>query len=213
MKLILHMDTHVSHKHREQTFVMIKPDGVQRNLIGEVIGRLEKTGLKLVALKMIVPDEERLSTHYSKSDEWYQEKGQKRVDNMIAHGETPEKPAIEYGRDIVRSLLEYMSCGPAILMVWEGNQAMKIVKKLVGGTEPVSSEVGTIRTDYALDSYEMANLDSRAVRNLMHCTDPEDGKEEAAREIGIWFTPEEIIAYRHIQEVVLYDKTISGILN
>ena len=198
--------------HRQQTFVMIKPDGVQRNLIGEVISRFERVGLKLVALKMIVPDKERLSTHYSKSDEWYESKGQKNVDNMVKRGVVPSKPAIEYGKDIVRSLLDYMSSGPAILMIWEGNKSMEVVKKLVGGTEPTTSDIGTIRGDYTLDSYDKANEDNRAVRNLMHCTDPADGQEEAAREIKIWFTSSEIVNYRHVQEVVLYDPTISGIL-
>jgi nucleoside-diphosphate kinase len=198
--------------HRQQTFVMIKPDGVQRNLVGEVISRFERVGLKLVALKMIVPDKERLSTHYSKDDVWYESKGQKTVDNMVKRGVVPSKPAIEYGKDIIRGLLDYMSSGPAILMIWEGNKAMEVVKKLVGGTEPTTSDIGTIRGDYTLDSYDKANEDARAVRNLMHCTDPADGEEEAAREIKIWFTQSEIVNYRHIQEVVLYDPTISGIL-
>lgn len=198
--------------HRQRTFVMIKPDGVQRNLIGEVISRFERAGLKLVALKMIVPDRDRLSRHYSKTDEWYESKGQKIVENIIKRGDEPVKPAIEYGRDIVRALLDYMSAGPAILMIWEGNKSMAVVKKLVGGTEPTTSDVGTIRGDYTLDSYEKANEDDRAVRNLMHCTDPADGEDEAMREINIWFEESEIVNYRHIQEAVLYDPTISGIL-
>jgi len=201
-----------TNSHKQQTFVMIKPDGVQRNLIGEIISRFERAGLKLVALKMTVPDRERLSTHYSKTDEWYESKGQKAVDNMTKRGIVPTKPAIEYGRDIVRALLDFMSAGPAVQMVWEGNRAMDIVKKLVGGTEPMTSDIGTIRGDYTLDSYDKANEDNRAVRNLIHATDPADGEEEAAREIGIWFTPEEIINYRHVQEAILYDPTISGIL-
>ncbi len=198
--------------HKQRTFVMIKPDGVQRNLVGEVISRFERVGLKLVAMKMIVPDVERLTKHYSKSDEWYESKGQKSVDNLVKRGVVPTKPAIEYGKDIIRALIDYMSCGPAILMIWEGNKSMEVVKKLVGGTEPTTSDIGTIRGDYTLDSYDKANEDSRAVRNLMHCTDPADGEEEAFREINIWFSPSEIVNYRHVQEVVLYDPTISGIL-
>lgn len=201
-----------SQSHKQQTFVIIKPDGVQRNLVGEIISRFERAGLKLVALKMEVPDRERLTKHYSKTDEWYESKGQKTVDNLVKRGIVPSKPAIEYGKDIIRALMDYMSAGPAILMIWEGNKSMEVVKKLVGGTEPTTSDIGTIRGDYTLDSYDKANEDNRAVRNLMHCTDPADGEEEAAREIGIWFEKREIINYRHIQEVVLYDPTISGIL-
>ena len=198
--------------HKQRTFVMIKPDGVQRNLIGEVISRFERAGLKLVALKMIVPDTDRLTAHYAKNDEWYQAKGQKTVENMTKRGILPSKPAIEYGKDIVRALLDFMSSGPAVLMIWEGNQAMSIVKKLVGGTEPATSDIGTIRGDYTLDSYDKANEDNRAVRNLIHSTDPADGESEAEREINIWFATSEIINYRHVQEAILYDPTISGIL-
>jgi nucleoside-diphosphate kinase len=198
--------------HKQRTFVMIKPDGVQRNLVGEIISRFERAGLKLVALKLTVPDLERLTKHYSKTDEWYESKGQKTVDNLTKRGIVPSKPAIEYGKDIIRALLDYMSSGPAILMIWEGNKAMEVVKKLVGGTEPTTSDIGTIRGDYTLDSYDKANEDNRAVRNLMHCTDPADGEDEAIREIKIWFEQSEIVNYRHIQEVILYDPTISGIL-
>jgi nucleoside-diphosphate kinase len=206
------MTTNASMSHKERTFVMIKPDGVQRNLVGEVITRFERTGLKLVAIKMMVPERDKLSTHYSKSDEWYLSKGQKTFDKLVEKGITPSQPAIEYGKDIVRALLDYMSSGPAVLMIWEGNRAMSIVKKLVGSTEPLTSDIGTIRGDYTVDTYDKANEDNRAVRNLMHCTDPEDGAEEATREINIWFTPAEIVNYRHIQETVLYDPTISGIV-
>jgi nucleoside-diphosphate kinase len=189
----------------ERSFVMIKPDGVHRNLVGEIISRFERAGLKLIALKMSVPDIDRLTRHYGKSDEWCQSKGAKIVEGMKSRGQTVEKEAIEYGRDIVRALLKYMSAGPAIQMVWEGNQAMSIVKKLVGGTEPSTSDVGTIRGDYTIDSYEIANIDNRAVRNLIHCTDPADGADEAVREIDIWFTKEELIQYRHLNEAILYD--------
>ncbi len=198
--------------HKERTFVMIKPDGVQRSLIGDVISRLERSGLKLIAVKMIVPSQDKLSTHYSKNDEWYLSKGEKIVAGMQSRGEEATKPAIEYGKDIIRALLDYMSSGPAILMVWEGNMAMTIVKKLVGGTEPTTSDVGTIRGDYSLDSYEMSNVDGRAVRNLMHCTDPADGIDEAKREIDIWFDQDELVNYRHIQESILYDRSINGIV-
>jgi nucleoside-diphosphate kinase len=105
-----------------------------------------------------------------------------------------------------------MSAGPAVLMIWEGSSSIALVKKLVGSTEPLTSDIGTLRGDYTLDSYDKANEDGRAVRNLMHCTDPADGEEEAQREINIWFKPEEIINYRHISETVLYDPAISGIV-
>jgi nucleoside-diphosphate kinase len=151
------MNNNATQSHKEQTFVMIKPDGVQRNLVGEIIRRFEVSGLKLVALKMVVPDRDRLTRHYSKSDEWYTSKGTKVVEKLVSMGQEPTKPAIEYGKRIVEALLDYMSAGPAILMIWEGNRAMSVVKKLVGSTEPLTSDIGTIRGDYTLDTYDKAN--------------------------------------------------------
>jgi nucleoside-diphosphate kinase len=93
-------------------------------------------------------------------------------------------------------------------MIFEGNQAIGIVKKIVGGTEPLTSEVGTIRGDYTLDSYELSSYDDRAVRNLIHCSDM---AEEAEREIKIWFTEEEILSYRLVAEGIIYDVNLDGI--
>ncbi|MFA6547365.1 MAG: nucleoside-diphosphate kinase [Candidatus Magasanikbacteria bacterium] len=194
---------------KERSFVAIKPDGVQRSLIGEIIQRLEKTGLKLVALKMVVATEDMLLTHYNKDDKWYEEKGSVVVKNRQAAGLAVEKPALEYGKDIIRALVKFMSCSPVVAMVWEGNQAVGIVKKIVGGTEPLTSDVGTIRGDLTLDSYELSNLDGRAVRNLIHCSDK---PEEALREMQIWFKENELVNYRLVQEQVLYDVNIDGLL-
>jgi nucleoside-diphosphate kinase len=185
----------------EQTYVMVKPDGVNRGLVGEIVSRIEKTGLKLVGAKMFVPDVSRLTVHYGKDDVWCEAKGQKTINNIVAKGEQPTKPAVEYGRDIVRALLDFMSSGPVLAMIWEGNSAVNVVKKLVGDTEPVSSPVGTIRGDLCLDSYNLANDDDRAVRNLIHCSDI---PAEAVKEIGIWFTPEEIVSYSTANESVMY---------
>ena len=192
----------------EKTFVMIKPDGVQRSLIGETIKRFERTGLKLVALKMIVAAEDQLWKHYQKDDVWYEAKGAKTIANRTAGGLPIEKTAIEYGKDIVRALVKFMSCGPMIAMIWEGNEAVGIVKKIVGATEPLTSDVGTLRGDFTLDSYNLANLGERAVRNLIHCSDQ---PEEAGREIKIWFDEKEIFKYRLVQEEILYDINLDGI--
>ena len=193
---------------KEQTFVMLKPDAVQRGLVGEIIKRIESTGLKLVALKITNATEDQLWKHYNKDDEWYLKKGTNTIKNRTDLGMPIEKEALEYGKDIIRALVKFMSCGPVVPMIWEGNQAVGIVKKIVGATEPLSSDGGTIRGDYTLDSYELASLDDRAVRNLIHCSDP---VEDAAREIPIWFTAEEILKYRLIAEQILYDVNLDGI--
>ncbi len=199
----------MNHPKKEKTFVLLKPDAVQRTLIGEVIRRIERTGLKLTGLKIIIATREQAIKHYNKDDKWCEEKGARTVKNLEAAGKKADKPAIEYGRDIVNGLADFMTCGPVVIMAWEGNSAVGIVKKLVGGTEPLTSDVGTIRGDFTVDSYDVANVDGRAVRNLIHCSDI---PEEALREIAIWFKEGEILSYRLMNEEILYDVNIDGIL-
>ena len=193
---------------KERTLVILKPDAVQRGLIGEIIRRMENTGLKLVALKFMMATEDQVWKHYNKDDEWFTKKGQRTVEERRAAGLPIEKEAIEYGKEIVRGLVKFMTCGPIVPMIWEGNQAVGIVKKIVGSTEPLTSDGGTIRGDYTLDSYELSSIDSRAVRNLVHCSDP---VADAEREIPVWFTPEEICNYRLVAEQILYDVNLDGL--
>jgi nucleoside-diphosphate kinase len=199
----------MQHPKKERTFVILKPDAIQRSLIGDVIGRIEKTGLKLVASKLIVATADQCWAHYNKDEEWFLKKGAKIVENRQALGMPIEKEALEYGKDIIGALVKFMTSCPVMAMVWEGNQAVGIVKKLVGGTEPLTSDVGTLRGDFTIDSYELAGLDDRAVRNLIHCSDM---AEEAMREIKIWFNDSEIINYRLVAEQILYDVNLDGIL-
>jgi nucleoside-diphosphate kinase len=194
--------------HQERTFIILKPDTVQRSLMGEVIKRFEQTGLKCTAMKMFVPDEERLVRHYHKSEEWFLKKGTNVVNDLMAQGLPITKEPIEYGRDIIRTIVKYMTAGPVVAMVWEGNQAVNVVMKIVGTTEPSSSDVGTIRGDYTIDSYGHASFENRAVRNLIHCS---DAVAEAEREIAIWFKDEEVMRYTTAQERIMYDVNIDGV--
>lgn len=198
----------MTHPKKERTLVILKPDAVQRGLIGETIKRIENTGLKLIALKFMVASEDQLWVHYNKDDAWFTQKGERIVEERKAAGMPVDKEAIEYGKDIIRALVKFMSAGPVVPMIWEGNQAAGIVKKIVGSTEPLSSEAGTIRGDYTLDSYQLASRDERAVRNLIHCSDP---AEDALREIPIWFSDNEILQYRLIAEQILYDINLDGL--
>ncbi len=193
----------------ERTFVILKPDTIQRSLIGEIIGRLERTGLKLVAAKFLRAGEERLLKHYGKDDAWYLEKGTKRVALMKAAGKPVDesRPPIEYGKDIIRGVVRYMGASPVLAMVWEGNQAVAVVKKLVGTTDPTASDVGTIRGDFQIDSYSLSDAEQRGIRNLIHCSDQ---VAEAEREIPIWFAADEVQAYRHINEAILQDVNLDG---
>ena len=197
------------HPKHERTFVIIKPDGVQRGLIGEIIKRYERTGLKLVGLRFGVAEEKKFWEHYNKSDEWFLKKGTKIVADKQAAGLTVDKEAIEYGKDIIAQLVKFMTSGPTIMMVWEGNQAAAVVKKITGETEPATSDVGTIRGDLTLDSYGIAAVDDRAVRNLIHCSENAD---EGKREVALWFNESELSEYRLFAEQILYDVNLDGIL-
>jgi nucleoside-diphosphate kinase len=193
--------------HQERTFVILKPDTVQRSLIGEVIKRFERTGLKCTAMKMFVPDEARLIEHYNKSDEWFQKKGTNVINDLLAQGLPVNKEPMEYGKDIIRTIVKYMTAAPVIAMVWEGNQSVAVVTKLIGTTEPATSDVGTVRGDYTIDSYGHASFENRAVRNLVHCS---DAVEEAEREIAIWFKEDDIMKYTTAQEHMLHDINLDG---
>ena len=197
------------HPKKERSLVIIKPDGVQRALMGDIIARFERTGLKFISMKLIVPKAEQCWAHYNKDDEWFMKKGTRVVEDRKTHGLPIEKEAMEYGKDIIQSNVDFFTSGPVLAMVIEGNQSVAIVKKIVGGTEPTTSDVGTIRGDLTVDSYALSSLDNRAVRNLIHCS---DSPEEAERELQIWFTKEELINYRLVQEQILYDVNLDGIL-
>lgn len=196
--------------HQERSLVLLKPDAVQRSLIGEIIQRFERTGLKLSAMKMVVATEQQLLDHYNKDESWYQRKGEGIVEDMKAHNLPVEKEPIEYGRDIVRNLVKYMTAAPLVAIIMEGNQAVSVVTKLVGTTEPATSDVGTIRGDFTLDSYAHSTLENRGVRNLVHQS---ESVEEAEREIPIWFKDEEVMNYVTAQERIMYDVNFDGTLD
>lgn len=198
-----------NHPKKERTLVIVKPDGVQRSLMGEIVKRFERTGLKFTAFKFLVPTEEQCWEHYQKDDAWFKEKGERIIEDRKANDLPVEKEAIEYGKDIIRVVVSYMTSGPVLAAVIEGNKATEIVTKLVGGTEPTKSDVGTIRGDFTVDSYDISTLDDRGVRNLIHCSGT---PEEAEVEIKIWFDENEILNYRLVQEQILYDVNLDGIL-
>lgn len=200
----------MTHPKDERTLVIIKPDGIQRSLMGEIIGRYEAVGLKLVGTKMLVPTAAHIEAHYTLDPNWRRVTGEKTIKGYKDKGLTPpSEDPLEITAKILANLQKYMTSGPVVAMVWEGAHAVKIVRKITGGTEPLTSDVGTIRGDFVLDSYQMADTDNRAVRNLIHAS---GSVEEANAEIAHWFKPEELIDYRVIHEEILYDVNLDGIL-
>ncbi len=198
------------HFKSEQTLVIVKPDGVQRSLVGEIIKRFERIGLKLAAIKMLVPNPEFVEQHYTLDPNWRRVTGEKTIKGYESKGlEPPSRDPLEISQRILDNLKRYVTSGPVVAMVWQGAHAVQIVRKLVGGTEPLTSDVGTIRGDYVLDSYQMGDSDNRSVRNLVHAS---GSVEEAEMEIKHWFSDQEIVDYRLIQEQILYDVNLDGIL-
>lgn len=199
------------HPKKERTFVILKPDTIQRGLVGEIISRFEKIGLKIVAMKMVQANEELVFKHYNKDDAWYLKKGTAIVENKKKLGMPIEKEALDYGKDIIRAMVHYISACPVVCLVIEGNSAQAVVKRLVGGTEPTTADSGTIRGDLSLDSFFLCDVDgSRGLRNLIHCTDPADGEQAYFNEIKVWFDEKEIYNYKLVSEAMLYDVNLDG---
>ena len=200
----------MTHPKKEKTLVIIKPDGIQRTLIGEIIGRYERISLKLVGLKILVPTTEQVEKHYTLDPEWLRKTGEKAIASYEKKGQKPPSTdAMEVGNKVLGNLKKYLTSGPVIAMVWEGAHAVEIVRKITGGTEPRSTDVGTIRGDFVLDSYHMADTDKRAIRNLIHASGTVG---EANDEIKHWFKDDEIVNYRLVQEQIIYDVNLDGIL-
>lgn len=200
----------MTHFRDEQTLVLIKPDGLQRSLVGEIIKRYEQVGLKLAGMKFIVPTKEHIEKHYTLDPRWRTVTGEKTIKGYRDKGLIPpSEDPLEVTEKILKGLMKYMTSGPVIAMVWQGAHAIELVRKLTGGTEPLKSDVGTIRGDYVLDSYQMSDSDGRSVRNLVHAS---GSKEEAEKEINHWFSKGELVNYRLVQEQILYDVNLDGLL-
>lgn len=194
----------------EHTFCMLKPDAVKRGLIGEIVHRLEKAGLKVVAMKMLVATEAQVRAHYPASDEaWVMRLGEKSLsgfDNL--EGVEPkdilgsdDKKVL--GADVVESLVQYMQSGPSVCMVVEGIQAVEMVRKLAGHTLPFKAAVGTIRGDFSVDSPAVANAEKRSIHNLFHASETQ---AEAANEMKLWFGDDTIHDYVLGNDEVMYSK-------
>jgi nucleoside-diphosphate kinase len=198
-----------SHPKHERTLVIIKPDGIQRGLVGQVIGRFEAVGLKLVGTKMMRATAELIEKHYTLDPEWRRVTGEKTIKSYVDQGKKPPHSDPHKVTEILLGrLVAYMTAGPIVAMVWEGAHAVRIVRKLVGGTEPLTSDVGTIRGDFVIDSYEMTDMDSRCIRNVVHAS---GSAGEAQNEIAHWFKADELMDYRAVQEKILYDTDLDGI--
>jgi len=191
---------------KERTLVFLKPDGVQRGLVGEVVGRFERAGLKVVGMKMLWPDRPLLDRHYPKDEGFLKAIGGKTKEAFAGYGldvkkEAGTDDALEIGRQVRGWLIDYVSSGPIVACVLEGIHAVSVVRKLVGDTLPYRAAPGTIRGDFSVDSPTVANLMKRPVRNLIHAS---GSVEEASMEIPLWFRKEELYDYPRADERAMF---------
>lgn len=185
----------------EKTLVLLKPDVVQRGLIGEIVTRFEKKGLKIVAMKMVWPTQEQSAAHYDQPESAAMLLGERTIASFKDRGiEMKEKP-MEIAKRIQSWLGSYLSNGPVVAMVLEGAHAVQYVRKLRGHTNPLQADVGTIVADYTIDSYFLADEGKRSIRTMVHASGT---VEEANHEIGLWFTDDEIFDYDRAIDDILY---------
>jgi len=162
----------------ERTLVLLKPDAVQRALVGDIITRFERVGLKLVGMKMVLSNDELGLAHYT------------------------EDITKRRGAHIRAGMIEYLKTGPIVAFVLEGVNAIETVRKLIGSTEPRASPPGTIRGDFAHVSYAYADDKKIVVKNLIHAS---GDKNDAEREVKLWFKPSELHSYRAVHDIHLLE--------
>lgn len=181
----------------EQTVVLIKPDGVKKGIIGEVIDRFERVGLRIVASKMVWVKKSFVGKHYRDDANYHKTVGEKTLENYRKYGLDPNEnlgvtDPIKIGRMVRKWNMDFLSSGPVLAILLEGPEAILIVRKLVGHTFPSEALPGTIRGDFSLDSAYESNLQKRTTRNIIHAS---GSKEEAEFEKKLWFKEGEIYSY------------------
>ena len=182
----------------EKTFVMIKPDGVRKGLVGEIIRRFEQRDLKIVSLEMFQPTKAQIDGHYPKDQKWITRLGEKTLATYEKYGYDAQKElgtadASKIGKNVRGWLVDFMVSAPLVRMVVQGIHAVHMVRKIVGKTMPYEAEMGTIRGDFSADSPALANKEKRAVMNLVHASET---PEEAKHEIEFWFGKSPIFSYK-----------------
>ena len=190
----------------ERTVLIIKPDGVKRGLIGEIVSRIEKRGLKVIALQMVWATKDQVDGHYPKDPAWIKRLGEKSLKTYQEHGmdakaELGTDDPAEIGPMVRSWLIDFLTSGPIVKMVVKGIRAVDMVRKIAGPTMPTAADMGTIRGDFSVDDAAAANRDKRAVHNIVHASEI---TQEAEHEIRFWFAPEEIHDYKRAEEDIMF---------
>ena len=192
----------------QQSLVLVKPDGVKRGLVGEIISRFEKSGLKIIGLKMVWVDKDFVSQHYPNDRiELLEGMGKKTLATYEKYGKDANEELgtmdpIEIGKMVNQWNRDFISSGPVVAIVLEGLHAIDNVRMIAGNTLPAFAEPGTVRGDFSIDSPALANANKRAVRNMMHAS---GNPEEAKFEIQLWFHENELQNYKRADEDVMFN--------
>lgn len=193
---------------KERTLVLVKPDGVKRGIIGDIITRFEKAGLKIVGMKMVWVDEGMVSKHYpSDREDFIIGMGKKTLETYEKYGKDPNEELgtmdpKEVGLMINKWNMDFLTSGPVIALALEGIHAIDNVRRIAGNTLPSFAGPGTIRGDYSVDSPSIANARKRSVRNIVHASGNE---EEAKYELQLWFRENEFYSYKRADEDVMFE--------
>jgi nucleoside-diphosphate kinase len=185
----------------ERTLVLVKPDGVQRGLVGEVISRIERCGLKVIGLKMAYADEKTAGEHYADDEAWMRSTGEKALANAIKEGREVKETALEIGKRVRKALITFISMSPIVAIAVEGHRAVPKIRSLIGDTNPQNAAPGTIRGDFTIDSYYLSDNSGRPIQNIVHASGT---KDEGLREINVWFNKNELHPYKRIEEDLIY---------
>lgn len=192
---------------KEQTLILVKPDGMQRGLIGEIIKRFESRGLKVVGLKIFKPSKEHIKKHYLATAEQLGGMGNKTLDDLKSAGLDPMKElgtndSMKIGKMINDWNFEFLSSGPVVAMVLQGFRAVEMSRKIVGHTIPAKADIGTIRGDLSIDAPLLGNAKKRAMKNIVHAS---SSVPDAKREINHWFSKNEVFDYKRADEGAMFE--------
>jgi nucleoside-diphosphate kinase len=168
----------------EKCLLLLKPDCIEKLRIGEIITRIERAGLQINDMKMIKVTEESIGKHYPDDPLWLKSVGIKKIQKFKANGIMISDDPLTIGKKVRASLIQYFKEKKVIAIIVQGPNAIACMRKMAGNTEPTSSEVGTIRGDYSTDSFEIADLQQRPIKNMIHVS---DSPTSSQREINVWF--------------------------
>ncbi len=191
---------------KQRALIILKPDAVQRGLMGKIIQRFENVGLTIIGLKFIWATENQIVNHYPSTDKWFTTVGQRTLTNYAKKGldakkvfATDEPTAI--GKTVKQWLIKYLQQSPLLIFVLEGYDGIELIRKLCGNTIPFLAAPGTVRGDFSHDTIDLANEQKRSLKNIIHASDTvEDGEKE----INVWFTPEELFTYSRADEEIMF---------